>query len=214
MTNLKKLTDAIDAQVVKGDIIAAFEQHAADHCNTLSNESDRTHSKAQKVEALRWFFSGISKVNRVERVAVKLLNDEVADSQFVFDFTDNHGNPMSFHEVIRRSWKGGKLVEELYLLGQVIEQEPSAAAAPAKKAAAQIATPKAAAVKAAAPKAEKAAPVKAAKAPKAEKVAAPKAEKIAPVKAAKTEKVAAPKAEKTAPAKATKAEKAVVSKKK
>ena len=132
--NLKKLVDAMDAQVAKGEIIAAFDQYAADQCATLSNAADKTHSKVQKMEALRWFFGNIAQVNHIERVAVKLLNDTVSDSQFVFDFTNHAGQSMRFEEVIRRTWANGLVVEELYLLGQTIEVEPSASA-PAKKAA-------------------------------------------------------------------------------
>ena len=137
---LQQLVDAMDAQIVTGDIFGAFESFAADHCVTLSNEADKTYSKSQKTEALRWFLSHVAATNRIERFAVQLVNDQVTDSQFVFDFTDHYGRPMIYNEVIRRTWDNGKVVEELYLMGQTIEAaKPSAAAkkttVPAKKSA-------------------------------------------------------------------------------
>lgn len=151
---LQQLVDALDAQVVKGDIIAAFDKFAADNCATLSTTADKTHSKAQKLDALQWFFNNVATANRIERLAAKVGKD-VTDSQFVFDFTDKLGNRLVFNEVIRRTWKGDKVVEEQYLMNQTIENEqPAAAAAPAKKPAAK---------KAAAPAAEKKAAPKAAK---------------------------------------------------
>ena len=131
---LKQLVDALDAQVVKGDIIAAFDKFAADSCVTFSSPTDKTQSKAQKMEALRWFFNNIAATNRIERLASK-VGKNTTDSQFVFDFTDQSGNRLVFNEVIRRTWKGEKLVEEQYLMGQTIESETPAAAAtaPAKK---------------------------------------------------------------------------------
>lgn len=150
---LKKLVEAIDAQVLAGDIIGAFDQFAADNCVTLSNPSDKTNTKAQKLEALRWFFSNVATINRIERPAVK-IGDAITESQFVFDFSNRHGELLQYSEVIRRTWKNGKLVEEQYLLGETIDfSEPAAAATPATKAAK---APKATAeVKTAKPVAEK-----------------------------------------------------------
>ncbi|MCB0575031.1 MAG: hypothetical protein KDC61_10765, partial [Saprospiraceae bacterium] len=61
---LKQLVDALDAQVVKGDIITAFDKYADDSCVTLSSPTDKTHSKAQKMETLQWFFNNIAAANR------------------------------------------------------------------------------------------------------------------------------------------------------
>ena len=138
--NLNQLVEALDAQVLAGDFVGAFEKYAADNCTTLSTPDDKTTSKTQKTEALRWFFNNVASVNRTERLAVKAGKD-VTDSQFVFDFTDNFGNRLVFNEVIRRSWKNGKVVEEQYLMNQTIENEqPAAAAAPAKQATAKKTT--------------------------------------------------------------------------
>lgn len=143
---LQQLVDALDAQVVKGDIVTAFDKFAADNCATLSTPADKTHSKAEKLEALRWFFGNVVNMNRIERIASKIGKD-TTDSQFVFDFTDKFGNRLVYNEVIRRTWKGDKMVEEQYLMNQTLENEPPApAAAPVKKAVAK---------KAAAPAADK-----------------------------------------------------------
>jgi len=167
---LKQLVEAIDAQVLAGDIIGAFDQFAADHCVTLSNPSDKTINKAQKLEALRWFFDNVATINRIERPAVK-VGEAITESQFVFDFSNRHGEPLQYSEVIRRTWENGKLIEEQYLLGETIDfSEPAAAATPAAKPAK---APKAAA-KTTAVKAEKPAAVKKAAASKTAKATAEK----------------------------------------
>jgi predicted flap endonuclease-1-like 5' DNA nuclease len=128
---LKQLLEAIDTQILTGDIIGAFDQFAADHCVTLSNDHDKTHSKAQKLEALRWFFDNVASINRIQRPAT-LISGNTTESEFLFDFTSRSGNPMVYTEVIRRHWKDGKIIEEQYLLGQSLDQsEPAPAAAPA-----------------------------------------------------------------------------------
>lgn len=137
---IKQLTEAIDAHVLSGDIIGAFEKFASENCVTLSGPHDITHSKTQKMEALRWFFNNVATVNNIELKGFATGKD-AADSQFVFHFTDKNGQPLVYNEVIRRTWKDGKLVEELYLIGQTLNVEPSASA-PAKKTTAKKPTDK------------------------------------------------------------------------
>ena len=131
--NLNQLVEAVDAQVLTGDIINAFDQFAAENCTTLSTPQDKTHTKAQKLEVLRWFFDNVASINRIERPAFVVKGDNQTESQFVFDFTNRQGNPMVFSEVIRRTWAKGKIVEELYLVGQTLDGASAPAEAPAKK---------------------------------------------------------------------------------
>lgn len=138
--NLQQLVDAMDAQVCKGDILGAFDKFAAENCATLSSAADKTNNKVQKMEALRWFMSNIAATNRIERIAAKQLNDTVTDSQFAFEFVNHFGETLRYEEVIRRTWANGLVVEEIYLVGNVIDQEPAAAAS---KKATKVTAPKA-----------------------------------------------------------------------
>lgn len=135
---LKQLLDALDTQVLSGDIIGAFDQFAADHCVTFSNAQDKTHSKAQKIEALRWFFDNVASINHIERPAAQ-INQNTTESEFLFDFTARTGNPMVYSEVIRRTWQDGQIVEEQYLIGQSLDKSVPApdAAAPVTEPAAK-----------------------------------------------------------------------------
>lgn len=170
---LKQLVEAIDAQILKGDIVGAFETFAADNCVTLSTPEDKTTNKAQKVEALKWFFNNVATVNRIERLGYTVGKDST-DSRFVFEFVNRQGQPLVYDEVIRRSWKNGKLVEECYLAGQtLVEAEPAAAAAP-KAAKTAKATKTSTAPKAAEPKADAKPAAKSAKT----QTAAPKADDL------------------------------------
>ncbi len=164
---LQQLVAALDAQVAQGDIIGAFQKYAADNCVTLSGDQDKTTSKAQKLEALRWFFDNIASTNQIKLVASK-IGDNVTESQFVFDFTNRQGEPLHFSEVIRRTWKNDQVVEETYLVDATLEP-----AAP-KKAAAKETTAKT--VKETAPKAVKETAPKSGK-PKADKKPAAKGAK-------------------------------------
>lgn len=175
---LQQLAEALDAQILKGDIVGAFATYAADNCVTLSNAQDVTNSKAQKLEILQWFFHNIAATNRIERLAFE-VGDNTTDSQFVFEFTNKQGETLAYSEVIRRTWKAGKVVEEQYLLDQTLaaakKAAPKKAAAikPSKKEAAQDIQP--AAAKAVAVKEPKAAKPAAKTAKTAKATAAPKA---------------------------------------
>jgi ketosteroid isomerase-like protein len=113
--SVKKLLEALDTQIVSGDILGAFDQFFAEDCVTMSNENDKTSSKAQKHQGLQWFFDGMVRTNRIERLKARVDGD-VSLSEFVFDFTDRAGKNHLWHEVIRRVWRDGKVVEEKYYL--------------------------------------------------------------------------------------------------
>lgn len=151
--DLKKLVEAIDAQVLSGDIAGAFDAFAADNCITHSTPDDITHSKGQKSEALHWFFSNVDSVNKIERPAFTVVGKNETHSQFLFDFTNKQGQSLVYNEVIRRVWADGKLVEEQYLFGQTIAPETKTKKAKADATAAPAAAPVAKAKKETAPKA-------------------------------------------------------------
>jgi len=138
---LQNLVEALDAQILSGDIIGAFDKFAADNCVTQSGADNMTQTKAQKLEILNWFFQNIAGANRIERTACK-VGDSVTESQFVFDFVNKQGQPLVYSEVIRRVWKDGKMVEEQYLIGQTLDvQVKTAAKTPTKNTAAKTTTP-------------------------------------------------------------------------
>lgn len=164
---LQQQLESLDARILAGDILGAFDEFFADTCITHSNPQDITHSKAQKAEALRWFFSNIASFNRIERLASKVDGTETR-SEFVFDFTNRQGQPLVFSEVIRRVWQDGKVVEEQYLVNDTLATKSAKAVAATKKAPSDAAKPtKAAAAPKAAAEKVAPAPKKAAAAPKA-----------------------------------------------
>lgn len=166
---LQQLVDALDAQILSGDIVGAFDKFAADNCVTLSNAQDVTPSKAHKLEILNWFFQNIADVKNIERKATAVVGDAVTESQFVFEFVNRQGQPLVYNEVIRRTWQDGKMVEEQYLVGKTIDVPvKTAAKKPSKKDAPKEekpgATTSSKATKKAEPKADKKPAAKSAKA--------------------------------------------------
>jgi large subunit ribosomal protein L17 len=167
---LNQLVEAMDAQVVSGDIFGAFEQFAAENVITHSNPDDITRSKAEKRQGLRWFLDNVARTNHIERHAVSFVGDNETHSQFTFDFVNHAGQPLVYNEIIRRVWADGKVVEEQYLLDQTL--------ATGKKAAKKVAEAAADARPATTPAAKKAAAPKKETAKKAAQPAAAKADDL------------------------------------
>ncbi|MCS6929744.1 MAG: hypothetical protein NZM43_09625 [Saprospiraceae bacterium] len=121
VTTTSQLVEALDSEILRGNITGAFEQFAAEDCVTWSTPEHKTTSKAQKKEILDWFFQNIARVNRIERQGVRVEGD-VTLSQFVFDFTNRQGENLVYQEVIRRVWRNGQVVEEQYLLNKTLDE--------------------------------------------------------------------------------------------
>ena len=169
--NLQQLVEAIDAQVVAGDIMGAFDQFAANDVKTLSGQHDITHSKTEKAAMLRGFLSNVATINKISRPSFTVKGNNLTESEFFFDFTNVHGAPLVYNEVIRRTWNDqGLVIEEYYLLGETLRTEKAAATKTST-----TTTTKTTAKVTAAPKVEKAPAVVAqkAEAPKAEPAKAP-----------------------------------------
>jgi predicted flap endonuclease-1-like 5' DNA nuclease len=129
---LNQLVEALDAKVLSGDIIGAFDQYAADNVITHSNADDITRSKAEKMQGLQWFLGNVASVNSIERQGVAIKGDNESHSQFTFNFTNHQGEALVYNEVIRRVWNNGLIIEEQYLLNETLA--PAAKATKAKKA--------------------------------------------------------------------------------
>ena len=147
--NVRQLLDALDAQILRGDILGAFDQFFADDCVTFASDNDMTRGKAEKMQSLRWFFDGMARTNRIERLGTQIDGD-ISLSEFIFDFTDRNGQNHTWHEVIRRRWQDGRVVEERYFTDLANDNPLQPGAQPGAEPAAKPATRK----KAAAAKAE------------------------------------------------------------
>ena len=140
--DLKKQLADLDAQVVSGDILGAFDHFFSEGCTTFSNEADRTHSKEQKRGALVWFLGNIEKTNRIELIGKPTIEGDVTVSQFLFDFTNKQGEQLVWNELLRRVWSKGLVVSEQYLAVQPAEK-PSVKSAKTAAPKAEVAAPKA-----------------------------------------------------------------------
>lgn len=103
----------MDGMVLKGEIPQAVDKFFADNAVTKDVDGGETASKQEALDKLTGFVGNISKVK-----AISLLNstatDNVSMSEFLFNFDMKDGSEVKWHEVIRRVWEDGKVINEQY----------------------------------------------------------------------------------------------------
>ncbi len=103
----------MDGMVLKGEIPQAVDRFFAENAQTKDVDGTTTASKIEALEKLTGFVGNIARVK-----AITLLNsaaqDNVSMSEFQFNFDMKDGSEVKWHEVIRRVWEDGKVVNEQY----------------------------------------------------------------------------------------------------
>ena len=103
----------MDALVSKGQIVDAIEQFFDDKAVTRDFDGSTTRDKAEAVKKLSGFVGTIRKVNEIT-LHHSVANGSVTMSEYTFDFDMADGNKVHWHEIIRRVWQQGKVVNEQY----------------------------------------------------------------------------------------------------
>ena len=111
--DIKKLNTELDALVSKGDMIAAVSQFFADNAVTTDHDGTVINNKKGHLAKMEGFLGSIAKVNGITFYH-SAVGDDVSMSEFTFDFDMKDGSKILWHEILRRVWKDGKIVDEQY----------------------------------------------------------------------------------------------------
>ncbi len=103
----------MDGMVLKGEIPQAVDKFFADDAKTTEVDGSLTSNKTEALEKLTGFVGSIAAVKEIS-----LLNSvsegNVSMSEFLFNFDMKDGSEVKWHEVIRRIWEDGKVINEQY----------------------------------------------------------------------------------------------------
>lgn len=114
MDNLKEKVDALDSQILNGDILGAVEKFFHPDVETREGNSEEvTSGKEAKKAQLEAFFAGISNVNAIE-LHSSAANGDVTMSEFTFDLSRTDGSRILWNEILHRRWRDGQVVSERY----------------------------------------------------------------------------------------------------
>lgn len=114
--DIRKLNAEVDALVSKGEIMAAVNKFFADNVVTTDHDGTIVNSKKGHLAKMETFLGSIAKVNGIT-LHYAGVGDSVSMSEFTFDFDMKDGSRVLWHEILRRVWKDGKIVDEQYFLG-------------------------------------------------------------------------------------------------
>ena len=107
------LVQEMDALVLQGRMVDAVNQFYADDTQTLDFDGTPTGTKGEMVDKMNGFVGAIQNVNGIT-LHQTASNDTVSMSEYTFDFDMKDGSKVLWHEIIRREWKDGKVVNEQY----------------------------------------------------------------------------------------------------
>ena len=113
--DLGKLNSEMDALVSKGDMVGAVSQFFADNAVTTDHDGTIINSKPKHIEKMEGFLGAIEKVNGITFHG-DAIGETMTMSEFTFDFDMKDGSKVLWHEILRRKWDNGKIVEEQYFI--------------------------------------------------------------------------------------------------
>ncbi len=111
--SLSTVVAKMDEMIVNGQIIEAVSAYFSDDATTKDFDGTVTTGKPLMLEKMNNFLGGIQKVNGITLHQSAVGND-VSMSEYTFDFDMKDGSKVLWHEIIRRLWKDGKVVNEQY----------------------------------------------------------------------------------------------------
>ncbi|MTI30444.1 hypothetical protein [Xanthovirga aplysinae] len=112
--DLKQQVGKIDSLVEKGAIVDAVKTYFADNAHTSDYGHVEMNNKAQQVRKLEDFTGSIKNINSIKHHRT-VVEGNVSDSEFTFDFDMKDGSKIHWHEIIRRKWNNdGKIINEEY----------------------------------------------------------------------------------------------------
>lgn len=110
---LKEQVKQMDALVSQGEMVNAIDKFFSDGAQTSDYTEVKTSGKSQMIEKMNGFLGAIAKVNGITHHR-SMVDGDASASEFTFDFDMKDGSKVYWHEIIRRIWSDGKVVEEEY----------------------------------------------------------------------------------------------------
>ena len=103
----------MDALVSQGDMVNAIDKFFSDDAQTSDYSEVTTSGKGQMIEKMNGFLEAIANVNGITHHRT-MVDGDASASEFTFDFDMKDGSKIYWHEIIRRVWSDGKVVQEEY----------------------------------------------------------------------------------------------------
>ncbi len=113
MSDTATMEKQLNATVLKGDLMGAFERFYADDVVMRENAEPPIPGKAANRTREQAFVDSVGAVHKVELLG-SAVDGDVAYSEWMFDVTFKGGARVQLHQVAARRWKNGKVVSERF----------------------------------------------------------------------------------------------------
>jgi len=112
-TDISKLDQELNAMVLSGKALEAFDAFYADDVVMQENDGEARVGKAPNREYEEGFFASIAEVHEFA-LHSSAVSDSVSFSDWTFDITFQDGKRVKMNQVAKREWKDGKVVGERF----------------------------------------------------------------------------------------------------
>lgn len=115
MSSIRESVDALNARILEGDILGAFEDTYSDDIVMIDAGQPPRVGKDVNRQYEEAFVNGLTEFRKAEVKAVGI--DEEAGKALVewhFDFTHSDFGDQTYDQVAVQTWKDGKVTEERF----------------------------------------------------------------------------------------------------
>jgi predicted flap endonuclease-1-like 5' DNA nuclease len=110
---MEKELQQLDKMVSEGKILEAFDKFFHNDVVTWSDKKDKTTSKDEKKNFLIDFFKKMKSLDE-SKLHDSFIDGNTSYSKYTFLFTNQEGEKLKWHEIIRRKWNDRLVVDEFY----------------------------------------------------------------------------------------------------
>jgi hypothetical protein len=111
--NTQELDNALNQQVLAGDIMGAFEKYYAEDVVMQENSDAPFPGKATNREREQQFVNSIGEFHGA-KVVSSAVNDNISFSEWEMDVTFKGGTRYKLAQIAVRTWKDGQVVRERF----------------------------------------------------------------------------------------------------
>ena len=111
--NITDLEKELNAQILKGDILGAFDRFYADNVTMQENSDEPTAGKAANRKREEDFVASVQEIHGVKLLS-SAVNGDTSFGEWEFDATYKGGARVKLTQVAVRRWKNGQIVQERF----------------------------------------------------------------------------------------------------
>jgi hypothetical protein len=112
-TNIAQQVNTLNAMILEGEILEAFEKFYADDVIMQENENPPTFGKGANRELEKDFVNNIT-VFRHAEVKNIIINDDIAVVQWAFDYDHKEWGTRNYLQLSVQRWENGKIISEKF----------------------------------------------------------------------------------------------------